>query len=52
MIILFIIGLFCLAVWGVYVFIPNRGFNGFLASGVIVGAFLSLVYLAKLVILA
>lgn len=52
MTILFIIGLFCLAVWGVYVFIPNRGFSGFLASGIVVGAFLALVYLTKLVILA
>jgi len=50
--IFFIIGLFCLAVWGVYVFIPNRGFAGFITSGVIVGAFLALVYLTKLVILA
>lgn len=52
MTILLIIGLFCLAVWGVYVCIPNRGVAGIFASVIWVGAFLSLVYLTKLVILA
>lgn len=52
MTILFIISLFFFATWGVYVFIPNRGYAGFVASGVVVGAFLALVYLTKLVILA
>lgn len=51
MTILFFIGLFFLASWGVYVFIPNRGLGGFVASGVVVGAFLALVYLTKFVIL-
>lgn len=49
--ILTLIALFCLAAWGVYVFIPNRGISGVIASSVIVGAFLALVYLTKLVIL-
>lgn len=48
---LILIALFCLAAWGVYVFIPNRGFSGVAVSGIIVGAFLALIYLVKLVIL-
>ena len=46
-----IIALFLLASWGVYLCIPNRGLGGFMAAGLLVGAFLSLVCLTKLVIL-
>jgi hypothetical protein len=52
MTIFFIIGLFGLVVWGVYVCIPNRGVGGIFASGIIVGAFLALVYLVKLVVMS
>jgi hypothetical protein len=42
---------FALAIWGVYLFIPNRGVNGFVVSVITVSGFLSLVYLVKWVIL-
>jgi len=40
------------AVMCVYVFIPNRGFQGFTASGIVVAGFFGTVYLTKLIILA
>jgi hypothetical protein len=46
-----LIACFLLATWGVYVFIPNRGVPGVVASMVVMGAFLALVYLVKFIIL-
>jgi len=47
----YLILMFLLASFGVYVFIRNKGFTGYICAMIIVGAFLCLVYLTKLVIL-
>lgn len=51
MFICFIIALFLVASYGAYVFFPNRGIGGFIASMLTVGGFLSLVYMTKLIIM-
>ncbi len=48
---LILIACFCLASWGVYVYIPNRGAAGIFLSAMTVAGLLSLVYLVKWVIL-
>jgi len=49
---MFIIPAILAAIMCVYVFIPRRGFTGFLISGIVVTGFFAAVWLTKLIILA